>query len=241
VVWELDTTSPPFNDVHARQALAYAVNRSQMLTTGYNGLGSVEDANSILNPKQPEYAKDLPHYDFDLQKAKDLFQQAGVGAGTNLVFWTTAGRNPQWVTMGEILQQDLKKIGINLTIQQQESTTWLQKFFPAGKKYPGVIVANYVSTPYEPSRQLNFFKQGVCECNWADPTYAQLLAQAVGTADKSERTKLYQQMQGIVNQQVPSIVPFMTSQFTVVNKRVVGAWVQSNGVVHLEAAGVTQQ
>jgi peptide/nickel transport system substrate-binding protein len=240
VVWELDTTSPPFSDVRARQALAYAVNRAQMLTTGYNGLGSVEDANSILNPKQPEYAKNLSRYDFDLQKAKDLFQQAGVGPGTNLVFWTTAGRNPQWVTMGEILQQDLKKIGINLTIQQQEVSAWLQKFFPAGKKYPGVIIANYISSPYEPSQQLNFFQQGVCECNWSDPTYNQLLAQAVGTADTSARTQIYQQMQSIVNQQVPSIVPFTTAQFTVVNKRVVGAWVQSNGVVHLDAAGVTQ-
>jgi peptide/nickel transport system substrate-binding protein len=240
VVWELDTTSAPFSDVRARQALAYAVNRAQMLTTGYNGLGSVEDANSILNPNQPEYAKNLSRYDFDLQKAKDLFQQAGVGPGTNLVFWTTAGRNPQWVTMGEILQQDLKKIGINLVIQQQEVSAWLQKFFPAGKKYPGVIIANYISSPYEPSQQLNFFQQGVCECNWSDPTYNQLLAQAVGTADTSARTQLYQQMQSIVNQQVPSIVPFTTSQFTVVAKRVVGAWVQSNGVVHLEAAGVTQ-
>jgi peptide/nickel transport system substrate-binding protein len=240
VVWELDTTSAPFSDVRARQALAYAADRAQMLTTGYNGLGSVEKSNSVLDPGQAEYAKDLPNYDFDLQKAKTLFQQAGVGPGTNLVFWTTAGRNPQWVTMGEILQQDLKKIGISLTIQQQEVTTWLQKFFPAGKKYPGLIVANYISSPYEPSQQLNFFQQGVCECNWVDPQYDQLLQQALGTSGASARAKLYQQMQALVNQQVPSIVPFTTSQFTVVAKRVAGAWVQSNGVVHLEGAGVTQ-
>lgn len=239
VMWELDTTSAPFNDVRARQALAYAVNRSQLLTIGYNGLGSVADANITINPQQPEYAKSLAHYDFDLQKAKDLFQQAGVGPGSTLTFWTTAGRNPQWVTMAEILQQDLKKIDINLVIQQQEVSTWLQKFFPAGKKYPGTIIANYISSPYEPSQQLNFFKQGVCECNWTDAQYNQLLAQALATSDASARTALYQQMQTILNQQVPSIVPFTTSQFTVVSKRVVGAWVQSNGVVHLDAAGVT--
>jgi peptide/nickel transport system substrate-binding protein len=240
VVWELDTTSPPFNDVRARQALAYAVDRSQMLTTGYNGLGVVENSNSILSSAQPEYDKSLPTFDFDLQKAKQLFQEAGVGPNTQLTFWTTAGRNPQWLTMGEILQQDLKKIGINLVIQQKEVTTWLQKFFPAGKKYPGLIVANYISSPYEPSQQLNFFQPGVCECNWNNAQYDQMLTQAVGTADATARTQVYQQMQALENQQVPSIVPFVTSQFTVTTKRVVGAWVQSNGVVHLENAGVTQ-
>lgn len=240
VVWEVDTTSPPFNDVRARQALSYATNRSQMLATAYNGQGSVESGNDLLNPKQPEFAKNLPGYNLDLQKAKSLFQQAGVKPGTTLVFWTTAGRNPQWVTMGEILQQDLKKIGINLSIKQNDASTWLQKFFPAGKHYPGVIIANYISSPYEPAQQMNFFQHGVCECNWSDPHYDQLLQKARGTSDPTARAGLYQQLQELVNQQVPAVIPFTTSQFTVVAKRVVGAWVQSNGVVHLENAGVTQ-
>jgi ABC-type transport system substrate-binding protein len=66
------------------------------------------------------------------------------------------------------------------------------------------------------------------------------MQQAVGTADAAGRTKIFQQMQVLVNKQVPSIIPFTTTQFTVVTKRVVGAWVQSNGVVHLENAGVSQ-
>jgi peptide/nickel transport system substrate-binding protein len=240
VVWEVDTTSAPFDNVKARQALSYATDRAQMLATAYNGQGSLENGNSLLNPQQPEFAKNLPQYPFDLAKAKDLFQQAGVKPGTNLVFWTTAGRNPQWVTMGEILQQDLKKIGINLSIKQNDASTWLQKFFPAGKHYPGTIIANYLSSPYEPAQQLNFFKQGVCECNWSDPAYDQLLAQARATADPAARAGIYQQMQGLTAEQVPAVIPFTTSQFTVIAKRVVGAWVQSNGVVHLENAGVTQ-
>lgn len=241
VIWELDTTSAPFNDPRARQALSYVANRAQMLTSGYNGLGAPADGNSPLNPAQAEYDKSLPAYNQDLQKAQQLFGEAGVAPGTTFDFWTTAGRNPQWVTMAEILQQDLKKIGYNLTIDQQQNTVWLQKFYPAGKKFPNTIVANYISSPAEPAQQFNFLRGGVCECNWNNAEYDQLLQQAIATPDAAARAALYQRMQTLVNQQVPVVIPLTTSQFTVVNSRVVGAWVQSNGVVHLEDAGVTAQ
>lgn len=239
VIWELDTTSAPFNDARARQALSYMVNRAQALTLGYNGLGAPADTNSPMNPKQAEYAKDLPSYPQDLQKAQQLFQAAGVAAGTKFDFWTTAGRNPQWVTMAEILQQDLKKIGYDLMIDQQQNTVWLQKFYPAGKKFPNTIVANYISSPAEPSQQFNFLRGGVCECNWNNAEYDQLLQQAIATSDAAARTAIYQKMQSLVNQEIPVVIPLTTSQFTVANSRVVGAWVQSNGVTHLEDAGVT--
>ena len=240
VIWEVDTTSAPFNDVRARQALAYTLNRSQLLTVGYDGMGVSAEANGILNPQQPGYAKDQKKYAQDLQKAKDLFAAAGVTAGTKLVFWTTAGRNPQWVTMAEVLQQDLKKIGIDLQIQKNEASTWLQKFFPAGKKFPGVIIANYLSTPLEPSLKLNFFRTGICECNWSNPQYDKLHAQAVANGDEATRNTIYSQMQKILNDEVPLIIPLITSQLTVAQKRVTGLWVQSDGAVHLEQAGVTQ-
>lgn len=240
VVWELDTTSAPFDDVRARKALAHAVNREQMLAAGYDGLGVEAATNSLVSPKQDAYDKTQATYDFDLQKAKRLFAQAGVKEGSTLTFWTTAGRNAQWSTMGEILQQDLKKIGITLKIEKHEISTWLQKFFPAGKKYPGVIVANYLSVPSEPSRQLNFFKSGVCECNWSNAGYDRLLAQSQAATDESQRNGIYAKMQQLVNDEVPLVVPLTTTQLTVAQKRVVGAWVQSDGAVHLEEAGVSE-
>jgi peptide/nickel transport system substrate-binding protein len=239
VIWEVDATSAPFNDVHARQALAYALNRQELLGAGYDNRGVAATANGILNPGQPAYAKDQTSYDQNLDKAKELFAQAGVKQGDTLTFWTTSGRNPQWVTMAEILQQDLKKIGITLVIQKNENSTWLGKFFPAGKKYPGVIVANYLSLPSEPLQQLNFFATGVCECNWSNAQYDQLLQQATATADVSAQNALYGQLQKILNDQVPVVIPLVTSQLTVVNKRLVGAWVQSDGAVHLEDAALT--
>jgi len=238
LIWELDTTSAPFNDVRARQALAYAANRAQMLSAGYDGHGVADDANGVLNPAQDGYAKDLTKYSHDMAKAKDLFTQAGVKQGSELVFWTASGRDQQWVTMAEILQQDLKSIGINLKIQSNENGTWLQKFFPAGQKYPGVIVANYLSQALDPSIELNFFRTGVCECNWSNKQFDAQLAQAKATEDPATRNGLYGQLQHILNQEVPVIVPMKTAQISVVQNRVVGAWVQTDGALHLEDAGV---
>src|SRR5919204_667255 len=36
-IWELDNTTPPFNDARARQALSYAMNRDAMVKAAYFG------------------------------------------------------------------------------------------------------------------------------------------------------------------------------------------------------------
>lgn len=238
VAWEVDNTSPPFDKLAARQALAYAVDRPVYLSAAFQGFGQVSPGNVPVATTSPAYAKGTTQYSFDLQKAKQLFQQAGVGPGTKLTFWTTAGRNPQWLTMGQILQQDLKKIGITLQIQQKEASAWLQKFFPAGKKYPGTIVANYLSLPSTPEYALQFFVSGGCECNWNDKSYDSLLAKALGTTDEGQRTTMLQRLQTMVSQQVPAVIPLQSATIVAAQPNVHGAWVESDGTVHLEQASV---
>lgn len=238
VAWEVDTTSPPFDKPAARQALAYAVNRETYLSAAYQGFGEASPGNVPVSPSNPDYAGDLTQYSFDLDKAKQLFQQAGVGPGSSLTFWTTAGRNPQWLSMAQILQQDLNKIGIELKIQQKEASTWLQKFFPAGKKYPGTIVANYLSLPSTAPYALQFFVSGGCECNWNDKRFDALLAKALGTADEGERTAMLGQLQAMVSEAVPAIIPLQSATIVAAQKNVKGAWAESDGTVHLEQASV---
>jgi peptide/nickel transport system substrate-binding protein len=224
--------------VAARQALAYAVNRDAYLSGAYQGFGETSPANVPVAKSAPAYADALGGYSFDLDKAKQLFQQAGMGPGSKLTFWTTAGRNPQWLTMAQILQQDLKKIGITLKIEQKEASTWLQKFFPAGKKYPGTIVANYLSLPSTPAYALQFFVSGGCECNWNDKQFDSLLSKALGTSDTAQRTAMLQQLQSMVSEQVPAVVPLQSATIVAAQKNVTGAWTESDGTVHLEQASV---
>lgn len=235
-VWEVDTTSAPFSNPLARQALEYAIDRQSMVKAAFFGQALPSPADDLVSTASPAYDKQLKPYGFDLQKAKQLFTQAGVKPGTTFTFWALAGRRDEWVTMGEILQQDLQKIGLNLSIQRSDVSTWLGKFYPAGKSYPNTIVANYFSMPPNPTFAFQQGQYGNCECNWNNPKLESLAKQAVATADPKKRQALYDQMQQIYSQGAPVAVIAHQTNIVAAQKSVTGAWEDPAGNVHLEGA-----
>jgi peptide/nickel transport system substrate-binding protein len=243
VVWELDTTSKPFDNPKARLALAYAADRTKMFQAAYAGRGVVNPFDAIVNPKNQFFAQGMTSHDFDLDKAKQLFAEAGVKSGDTLTYWTTSGAFPEWTTIGEILQQDLKKIGITLKIKANEISTWSQHFYPRGKKFPNEIVVNFLSFPPLPSAySLTWFGggPGTCECNWKAPaSYTSALDVATGSPDADARKEAFTTLQKSLNQEVPAIVLANSALLSVAQKNVTGAWVQADGGVHLEQAGFT--
>ncbi len=91
--WEADTTSPPFNNVKNRQALAYAIDRQTILKTAFAGLGVVSPTNTLLSVNNPSYGapagSKLINYSYNLAKAKKLFAEGGLKAGATLTWWST--------------------------------------------------------------------------------------------------------------------------------------------------------
>jgi peptide/nickel transport system substrate-binding protein len=240
VVWELDTTSPPFDDPRARLALAHAADRETMFEAAYSGFGVVNEVDSIVSPKSPFYADDLTPHAFDLDEAKRLFTEAGVREGDEITFWTIAGSFPEWTTMAEILQQDLAKIGVELVIRKAELTKWSQRFYPAPKRFPGLIAANFLSFPPLPATySLQWFgPDGTCECNWtAPPAYGDALSTSIASSDESARASAFDELQGMLNEAVPIVVLANSAPVSVADANIRGAWVQSDGAVHLETAG----
>jgi peptide/nickel transport system substrate-binding protein len=229
--WEVDTTSPPFNNPLARQALSYAIDRATMVKVAFAGQAIPTLTNDLVNPTNPAFDKKLTPYTFDLDKAKQLFTQAGVQPGTTFTFLTDG--TPEWTTMGEILQQDLQKIGLNLTIQQDDESTYLDKFYPAGKSYPGVIVANFLSLQPNPVLTLSFPTSGKCECNFNNKAYDALLSRAFGSTN---RQAILDQMQEMVSTQSPLFTIASQTNIVAVSNRVKGVWQDPRGNVHLEDA-----
>jgi len=106
----------PFNNVDVRKAVNYAVNRQQMLRV-WGGPSQGEMTDQILPPTMAEW-KDYKAYPDapDLTRAKALMKASGVKTPVTAVVRV---RNdvPGFVELAQVLQQNLKAIGINLVIK----------------------------------------------------------------------------------------------------------------------------
>jgi peptide/nickel transport system substrate-binding protein len=111
---QINQRTPPFDNLKARQAVNYAVDRNQLVNLR-GGLG-VPTWN-FLPPSYPQYKKITPTpYPYDLNKAKQLVQQSGT-AGMKVTVYTIGDVSIDKNT-GEYLQGQLKKIGWNAQIRE---------------------------------------------------------------------------------------------------------------------------
>lgn len=240
-VLTVDMVSPPFDNVLARRALSHAMNRNAMVKAGFLGRASASIANSLLSRESRAYNRKLAPQTFNLAKAKQLFTQAGVEPGTTFTYWAQAGKRDEWITMGAILQQDLQKIGLNLNIVRADPATWLAKFAPVGKRYPGLIVATFFGLDPNPTLGLSRPLAGKCACNWNQlggqyPKYESFVQKALGTTDPTKRQAIYDQLQQLFSQEVPLMVIAHQTNIVAAQKSVVGAWEDPTGNMHLENA-----
>jgi peptide/nickel transport system substrate-binding protein len=73
----INTKREPFNDVLVRQAVAYAINRQQIIETVHQGYG--KPAKSPIAPANERYFNaEVEGYSFDLQRAKELLRESGL-------------------------------------------------------------------------------------------------------------------------------------------------------------------
>ncbi len=114
------TSRGPFANKTARQALQYALDRKAINDGALSGLGA--PAQSALTPASPFYDKSLDHtYSYSPKKAKELLKQAGVAPGTT-IHALASGVVPNNV-IAEIVQAQLKDVGLNLEITTTQNVT----------------------------------------------------------------------------------------------------------------------
>ena len=236
----LDTKSAPFNNVKARQALSYALDRETIFKTAFGSVGEISMTSTPIGIKDTIYKSGMTQYTFNLDKAKALFAEAGVKSGDTLTFWTLAGRRFEWVTMAQVLQSDLKKIGITLDIKPQETASWLGKFFPysasSPKLYPNTIVANFLSPVPTSAYQLNAYTTGGNEAKWDNAEYDALMKEALSATSAAEYKAVTGKMQELYNREVPCVIPLLAANITAFRSVVKGMFLLGEGTPQLQDA-----
>jgi peptide/nickel transport system substrate-binding protein len=231
--YEVDILSPPFNNVNNRLAMAYAVDRKTIVEAAYAGLGQITSTNVPVATNSRYFNPHLPHLNYDLDKAKALFKAGGLTKKDTLTFWCASGQYPEWIVAGEIIQADLAKIGINMVVRPVDISTWVAKFFPKGKHYPGYVVANF-GTAGPDVLALERLDPKVYEGNWNDPTVQTLMAKAQETSKFGQADGIYKQVELQFSKQAPATSLMMFDNPALQSTKVAGTWIAPNGNCHFE-------
>lgn len=111
----------PMSDLKFRQAVSYAIDRKAYVAQ-LNGLGT--KSNSIIGPMVTGYDPSVESmgYNYDPAKAQQLIDANGwKGTTINMLVANT----PSYMQMAQIVQADLKKVGINTKMTTMEWGTYL--------------------------------------------------------------------------------------------------------------------
>lgn len=125
VVMALNNSAPALKDVRVRRAINYAIDRTALLKTVWNGQGTL--IGSMVPPTDPWYTDLSKTYPYDPAKARALLKEAGYGNGLTLRMRLPVV--PYATASGQFVASQLKDVGITVTTDELEFPRWLDTVF----------------------------------------------------------------------------------------------------------------
>ena len=131
----INTKTPPLDDKRVRQALNYALDRQRFTDSIFKSVATPVDLPWSQSSPAFEASKNNV-YPYDLDKARALLKDAGVGNfETDILVIGIA--QPQLLAFTQIYQASLAQIGVTLNIKNMEQATWLDVVINKKPDYTG--------------------------------------------------------------------------------------------------------
>jgi peptide/nickel transport system substrate-binding protein len=214
VILAMNNARKPFSDVRVRRAVTHAIDKQDVLKGAMFGMGKILGTNvDPLNPYYVDMTGATPH---DSARARKLLAEAGYPNGFDAVLRVS----PQYqytVRTGEILVDQLRKVGVNVKLEQIEWGQWLSRVWKEAEYDLTIIghaeswdIANYANPKY-------YFR-------YDSPKFQELFARSEVTLDDKARRELYGQMQKMLVDDAPAVWLYMHPRLAVTKKGVQGLW-----------------
>src|SRR5579883_679098 len=130
----LNALFKPLDNKLVRQAINFAINRDTVVRVVFPGTGQVPAG--IVTPNQWAYFPQLQSMGtYDPEKAKSLLKRAGLSHGFKAVLQVQ--NTSYWPLLGQVIQADLARVGIDATLQKLDASTFFAGVF-AGKSMMSV-------------------------------------------------------------------------------------------------------
>ncbi len=176
-----------------RQAVLHSIDRKAMASTLGMTIGS--PAYYHLSSGHIGYSDKVPKYDFDLEKAKQLMNQAGYPNGIDMGVEIIA--RPEDIQNAQIYKQMFEKANIRLTINQMDRVAWGAKM----RAGDWDMMTGRSALRADPDQVLAFRFGSKGSGNYASWTNAELdkcLQEGASEMDPAKRQPIYERCQTII-------------------------------------------
>ncbi len=187
----------PTDDVRVRQAIAHMMPRQEIIDYIVYGLG--EPAYGPIPPGHWAHEPNVPRFEYDPERALELLADAGYPDGFAAQLYVI--EDSVRVQLCEIIQEELSKIGIDVTISVLEGGAFWDQM-RTGQSQMFQTGWNAVTDPDDFMwRQFHSSSVPPFGANrqfYQNPEFDAIIEQALETVDQDERKDLYSQAQMMV-------------------------------------------
>jgi ABC-type transport system substrate-binding protein len=200
----------PFDDLRVRQAVCYAIDKGALLKV-WSGQGII--ANEIIPPEFPAFEALNIYPGPDLEKARSLLVQAGYPNGFKTdIYASNLDPNPR---AAEVVQAQLRQIGIQTTIRLFDSSIYYQLLGRPAENVPMGLTGWYQDYP-DPSNFIDVLFNGnritpVRNNNvshYDNPEVNQLIEETLVSMDPETRKQNWRRLDRLITADA-CIVPYL--------------------------------
>jgi len=211
--WHVD--EPPFNNKALRQAIALAIDRSELKDVLLRGFG--EPARGPVVPGLWWFDPGFRGFGLDVEQAKRKLAEAGYPNGFRHKF--VVENTPQWIRQAELLQAQLQKINVTMDLEPvntadayalivQRKTNWTHTRWTQRADPSGLLSILFHSKGFANST------------GYKNPRVDELLDRAAAIYEPERRKPLYQEAERVIVDDVPYVFLNYTTEFAVMSRKV---------------------
>lgn len=216
-----------FKDQKVRQALMYGLNRAEIVEAIYGRY-----ANPINIPQSDvswSYSEEgIEPYEFDLEKAKSLLDEAGWKPGADgvrekdgkkfVIDFSATADNPVVEALLPIMVQNYKELGIEVKAETLDFNAIMDK---KDKGEFEMFFAAWGLTP-EPDNTVYITNGAQNDTGYSNAKVDELMKKGKHTLDVEERKKIYGEMYQELNKDLPNLFIYQRRDAWAINSRIKG-------------------
>ncbi len=225
--------NPTLRDLHVREALAYAINVSDLIKVGFQGFA--QPGVSIVPPSNPYCDPYLKPYPFNISLANQILNQSGYEMGPNGIrvspngtplsytLYLPTGWDPE-ISLTQLLVQWWSEIGVSVKVEVLDSGTLytlLTQYKQDLDEWGWISMMNY------PSLLWVFTSSSIPasdESGYSNATYDQLYNEFVNATSIQQAKTLAFEMQNLTYKAIPYDNLYYPSSIVAYNKK----WIDFN-------------